>query len=76
MPQPTVYADFQNADAEGRIRLNTMGTLDDLSRLGFSLASGATLTLSDGELAADAVVEFSQQEQIWVARIDWSELRK
>ena len=32
-----VYADFHNADAEGRLRLNTIGTIRDLSRQNITL---------------------------------------
>jgi len=84
MLNPRVYADFQNADAEGRLRLNCVGTSEDLAQQQISLREGMTLTLySDDlddtgqldELLADGVVRFSEEENCWVAAIDWSAIR-
>ena len=66
---PTVRVDFQNADAQGRVRLNTAGTFDDLHAL--ELHDGVRLRLTDDELHAEGVVEYSSEEQVWVARVDW-----
>ena len=66
-----IYADFNNADAQGRLRLNTNGTIADLNRFGISLFHGLSLELSDGELLACGNVEYSESESIWVAVIDW-----
>jgi hypothetical protein len=71
----TIYADFNNADAEGRVRLNGAGTLRDLARLGMRLRDGMPLTIHDEELAADAEAVYSPSETIWVALIDWSLVR-
>jgi len=77
---PKVYADFHNADPQGRVRLNCIGTAEDLSRTGIELREGMTLTLySDDEgangqldeLLADGIVSFSEAEHCWVATIDW-----
>jgi hypothetical protein len=81
MVQPRVYADFHNADTNGRLRLNCVGTIEDLARQGITLRDGMHLTLySDDldakgqldELLADGVVAFSDEEHCWVAAIDWS----
>ena len=81
MVKPKVYADFHNADANGRLRLNCVGTVEDLARLGITLRDGMPLTLySDDldtkgqldELLVDGVVSFSEEEHCWVAAIDWS----
>lgn len=81
MQSPRIYADFQNADAQGRIRLNCNGTLEDLNRLKIHLCEGLALTLysddaSDSgeadELRVAGTTEYSIDEQIWVAVIDWS----
>ena len=45
MQQPKIYADFQNTDPKGRIRLNCTGTLQDLAQQGIQLADGLVLTL-------------------------------
>jgi hypothetical protein len=79
-----VYADFHNADANGRLRLNCVGTIEDLARQGITLRNGMPLTLySDDldakgqpdELVAEGVVSFSEDEHCWVATIDWSAIR-
>jgi|ERR1051326_3938220 hypothetical protein len=81
MVNPKVYADFQNTDPQGRIRLNCVGTIEDLSRQQIELHDGLHVTLySDDvdkngqtdELLADGVVSFSETEHCWVASIDWS----
>ena len=71
----TIYADFNNADREGRLRLNGAETLRDLARLGTPLAEGLPLIVHDEELAADGVASYSAVERVWTARIDWSLLR-
>jgi hypothetical protein len=79
--KPRIYADFHNADPQGRLRLNGVGTVEDLSRQQVQLREGLLLTLySDDlddkgqpdELLVDGVVSFSQEEHCWVARIDWA----
>jgi hypothetical protein len=82
--KPRIYADFHNADAQGRIRLNCTGTLEDLARQRVELHEGLGLTLyADDlddkgqldELLADGVVSFSAEEHCWVAAIDWAAFR-
>ena len=75
MPAASVFADFMNADPLGRVRLNTIGTIEDLSRLGLRLADGVRLTVHDDELEADGVVRYSADEHLWVAEIDWNAIR-
>ncbi len=67
----TVYADFNNADSKGRLRLNTSGTHDDLEKLGIKLTKGLKLYLDDDDLRTLGLVLFSEEENIWVAQIDW-----
>ena len=69
-----IFVDFHNADPQGRVRLNTKGTQRDLARLGLHLINGLRLRLTDGELEADGEVEYSHDEAMWVARIDWRAL--
>jgi hypothetical protein len=71
MSYPKVYADFHNADANGRLRLNCVGTIKDLSRLHIELADGQPLTLYSEDLEVDGVVQYSDEERLWVALIDW-----
>jgi hypothetical protein len=79
-----IYADFHNADSQGRLRLNSVGTIEDLARQQIELREGVTLTFysddldSDGaldKLLVDGVVSFSEEEDCWVAMIDWSAIR-
>jgi hypothetical protein len=76
MNHPKVFADFQNADEQGRLRLNCIGTIEDLSRQGTQLIPGGKLLIYSEELEADAVIEYSDQEKIWVAAIDWEQIRE
>ena len=66
-----IYGDFQNADQNGNIRLNTQGTQEDLALLNVDLEPEMKVLISDGELEAFGVVKFSEKENIWVAEIDW-----
>lgn len=75
MALPLIFADFMNADPQGRVRLICVGTTEDLARLGVRLEPGLHVTLHDEELEADGEVEFSTDENIWVAKIDWDAVR-
>ncbi len=84
MLKPRIYADFHNADSQGRLRLNCVGTREDLAQQHVELREGLLLTLySDDlddqgqldELLVDGVVSFSQEEHCWVAAIDWTAIR-
>ena|SRR5439155_9181341 len=84
MIKPKVYADFHNADANGRLRLNCVGTIEDLAQQGITLRDGMPLTLYSDDLDAqgqldemlvEGVVSFSAEEHCWVAAIDWSAIR-
>jgi hypothetical protein len=77
---PYIHADFHNADAQGRVRLNCVGTVQDLSRQQVQLREGlgATLYSDDADekgrparLIAEGTVVYSQEDQCWVANIDW-----
>ncbi len=81
MTKPEVYADFHNADSQGRVRLNCIGTMEDLSQQQVELREGLVLTLyaddldeqgEFAELRADGVVSFSEEEHCWVAAVDWA----
>ena len=81
MVKPRVYADFHNADSTGRLRLDCVGTLDDLSQQRVELREGIVLTLYSDDLdekgqldklLVDGVVSYSEEEHMWVAVIDWT----
>jgi len=71
MSKPAIYADFNNADPLGRLRLNCIGTIQDLARLGVRLQEGLKVSLHDEEMEAEGEVHYSGEERIWVAKIDW-----
>jgi hypothetical protein len=76
MERPLIYADFNNADSGGRLRLNCIGTAQDLARLGVRLEEGLEITLHDEEVQADGKVQYSDEERIWVAMVDWGAIRQ
>ena len=76
MAVPTIFADFMNADPQGRLRLTCVGTTEDLARHGVRLVDGLRITITDQELEADGEVVYSTEEHIWVAEIDWNAIRR
>ena len=70
-----MYADFQNADSAGRIRLNTTGSLRDLGALPNGPTDGLVVRLESEELHATGVLRFSSEERIWVAELYWSDVK-
>src|SRR5712691_2590154 len=75
MNHPKVFADFHNADAHGRLRLNCIGTVEDLAQQQIVLRDGLPLTFYSEELEVDGVVHYSTDENVWVAVIDWRAIR-
>jgi len=84
MTPPKIYADFQNLDDANRLRLTCAGTLQDLQRQGIQLQEGQILTFySDDaddqgqpdELRVEGRVHYDEDEQCWVATIDWGAIR-
>ena len=76
MNYPRIFADFHNADEQGRLRLNCVGTIEDLSHQNIKLQDGQLLALYDEELEVDGVVQYSEEENLWVAAIDWKQIRQ
>ncbi|MGA7952606.1 MAG: hypothetical protein WCA07_03700 [Gloeobacterales cyanobacterium] len=74
MSHPRVFADFHNADAEGRLRLNCIGTIEDLARHHIELKDGQLLTLYSEDVEVDGTVQYSDMEKMWVAIIDWEQI--
>lgn len=66
-----VFVDFGNADDKGRVRLNTAGTIDDLCNQGIELVEGLELLLYQEYVEMKAVVTYSLEEQMWVAKVGW-----
>jgi hypothetical protein len=57
------------------VRLNQVGTLQDLNRLGIVLREGVKLLLGCLEDQAEGVTTYSTEEGLWVATIDWDKIR-
>ncbi|HKB06206.1 MAG TPA: hypothetical protein VKD90_28685 [Gemmataceae bacterium] len=84
MVKPRVYADFHNADPQGRVRLTCVGTEEDLARQGVRFREGLQLILysgdldnagQPGDLLADGVATYSKEDECWVATVDWAAIR-
>lgn len=71
-----VFADFHNADAKGRVRLNCAGTIADLECPGIVLQDGQLLIIYSEELEVEGVVHYSEEEKLWTAVIDWNAIRE
>jgi hypothetical protein len=71
-----VYVDFHNADAEGRLRLNCVGTIQSLNRQQIELHEGLRLTFFNEDLEVEGKVHFSKEENLWVSVIDWNAIRQ
>jgi hypothetical protein len=76
MSMSRIFVDFHNADEQGRLRLNCIGTIEDLSRQHIELENGQRLMLYGEELEVDGVVQFSEDEKIWVVAIDWNQIKQ
>lgn len=71
MTTPIIFADFNNADEGGRVRLNCNGTIEDIQRLEIELKEGMQMILYDDEaLKTIGIVKYSEKESIWVAEIN------
>ncbi len=71
-----MFADFHNADPKGRLRMNCIGTVEDLSRQQVTLQEGVQLVLYSEDLEVDGEVLYSSEESLWVAVIDWDAVRE
>lgn len=72
-----IFADFNNADAYGRIRLNAKGTLEDIMNVNLLLHDEVKVILDDSDgLRTVGCIEFSDEEKIWVAKINWDAIEE
>ncbi|MCY3743106.1 MAG: hypothetical protein OXH00_18975 [Candidatus Poribacteria bacterium] len=76
MKKSRVFADFHNADMKGRLRLNCAGTLTDLACQKIALRDSQRLVFYSEELEVDGIVQYSDEENLWVAVIDWNSIRE
>ena len=66
-----VHIDLNNADADGFVRLGTVGCIADLSRLGIVLTDGMMLRVTDGEISFVGTVRSPAEEGVWRLLVDW-----
>lgn len=64
-----IFADFNNMDPDGHLRLNLTGTTEDLVAAGIDLVDGLSLLVSDGDLFAEIVVVKPGREGVWRGKI-------
>ena len=76
MNHPKIYADLHNADEQGRLRSNCIGTIEDLNRKHIQLHNGQNLTFYSEDLEVDGLIQYSEDDRIWVAVIDWNAIRE
>ncbi len=68
--KPRIWVDFHKSDALGRVRLNTVGTIESLNSLGLVLRSGLDATLYCFEREQDGEVAYSEEEHLWVGLLN------
>ena len=73
--KPRIWVDFQNCDSLVRVRLDTVGTVQDLNRLGLVLRHGLEVSFYCLELEAEGLVLYSDDEQRWVGAVDWERVQ-
>lgn len=79
-----IYADFMKIDFQGRLRLVCQGTVIDLEKNDIELVPGMHLAFynndvdfdgNQDDLIVEGVVDFDQENEEWVATVDWDALR-
>jgi hypothetical protein len=69
-----IYVDFNNRDPEGRVRLNTAGSIDDMAAQRLTPFEGMILSLYSEDLEATGTV-CALAEGGWGIELDWSTVR-
>ena len=58
-----IFADFNNPDINGRIRLNTNASLNNIKEQNINLTPGLIVQLNDNdEFSISGIVEFSEEK--------------
>ena len=66
----TIFADFNNLDSWGRVRLITTGSLESIQPDSIELIEGKQVQLDDEDgLRNIGTLYFSKDENIWVAKL-------
>jgi hypothetical protein len=64
----SIYVDFHCTTPAGTVRLNTIGSMEDLNSTGIVLKQGVEVRSYSEEFEVSGGVEFLKEEHIWVAR--------
>ena len=67
-----IYADFNNATEDEKVRLNTVGSLADIRKVRASLVEGMKVLLYDEELEVQARLTHAPDGENWLGIPDWS----
>lgn len=73
---PTIHVDFNNVDADGFVRLNTVGVTNDLALLNIALVDGLRLCASDDEYALEGTVRVPGREGVWRLQVEWDDFKQ
>ena len=72
-----IYFDANEGDARGRFDLGIPGSLLDIELIASQLTDGMRVILYDSEeLEVEAVLEYDQKYQRWMADPIWSTLKR
>lgn len=72
MERLKMYADFNNADVQGRLRLYPSLSANKSKEILLHEFAGKEVEFDDEDsLRVIGILEFSAEEKIWVGRIDW-----
>lgn len=70
-----IFADFNNTDVNGDVRLNCLGTLEDIKNGEIILREGLEILLDDYDsIKTIGRCKFSASESIWIAEVNWNAL--
>jgi len=70
-----IYADFNNRNEDGFVRLTVVGSERDLTKYETSLTEGINVILYDEELEIDATLKRDPRLNIWLGVPDWTTRR-
>lgn len=70
-----IYADFNNCEENGKVRLNTNGSLSDLFQVKNKIHPDMLVWLYDEEFEVETKLEYDRQWQLWLGEPNWSTIR-
>ena len=70
-----MMASFYDINDDSTVSLKRVGTFEDINEYNIKLDNGLKLTLYDGELEVDGIVEWREEDDYWAIKIDPDEIR-